>query len=207
MQNYRCLLATILLVFITCIAMAQHASIAKSKFYPATDSRIQYVGRFDWSNAQLPRFWSPGAFIRIRFKGTKCVVKLQDQELWGKNHNYLGVLLDNKIVSRLQTAGKNNEIVLADSLKNTVHTLLLCKNTESNIGYLALEGFVCDSLLVPDPLPTRKIELIGNSITCTAGSDQSLVPCGKGEWHDQHNALMGYGPLTARALNAQWVLS
>jgi hypothetical protein len=72
---------------------------------------------------------------------------------------------------------------------------------------LALEGFVCDSLLVPDPLPKRRIELIGNSITCTAGSDQSLVPCGKGEWHDQHNALMGYGPLTARALNAQWVLS
>ena len=56
-------------------------------------------------------------------------------------------------------------------------------------------------------MPQRRIEFIGNSITCGAGSDQSVVPCGKGVWHDQHNAFLSYGPVVARSLNAQWVLS
>jgi hypothetical protein len=65
----------------------------------------------------------------------------------------------------------------------------------------------CDYLVKPSPKPKRKIEFIGNSITCGASSDMSEVPCGKGVWHDQHNAYMAYGPVTARGLNAQWHLS
>jgi hypothetical protein len=40
-----------------------------------------------------------------------------------------------------------------------------------------------------------------------AGSDLSAVPCGKGVWQDQHNAYLSYGPVTARALSAQYHLS
>jgi hypothetical protein len=51
------------------------------------------------------------------------------------------------------------------------------------------------------------MEFIGNSITCGSSMDLSAIPCGKGEWYDQHNAYMSYGPLTARALGAQWQLT
>jgi len=62
--------------------------------------------------------------------------------------------------------------------------------------------------IVPlSPKPARKIEFIGNSITCGTGSDVSKVRCGEGKWHDQHNAYMAYGPLVARHFNAQWHLS
>jgi hypothetical protein len=30
------------------------------KWYTADDPRIQYMGRIDFSNPQLPRFWAPG---------------------------------------------------------------------------------------------------------------------------------------------------
>ncbi len=51
------------------------------------------------------------------------------------------------------------------------------------------------------------IEFIGNSITCGAAADPSEVPCGSGQYHDQHNAYLAYGPRVARALNANFVLS
>ncbi|MDB5262900.1 MAG: family lipase, partial [Adhaeribacter sp.] len=45
------------------------------------------------------------------------------------------------------------------------------------------------------------------SITCGAAADPSEVPCGSGQYHDQHNAYMSYGPRVARNLGANFVLS
>ncbi|HLG38748.1 MAG TPA: GDSL-type esterase/lipase family protein, partial [Chitinophagaceae bacterium] len=129
-----------------------------------------------------------------------------DEMLWGKNHNYLEVILDGRAV-RLQTKAKRDTITVSDNLSAGIHTLIICKNTEANIGYLEFVSIRCHQLVKPIPKPSRKIEFIGNSITCGAGSDLSGIPCGKGVWHDQHNAWLSYGPVTARALNARYHLS
>ena len=126
--------------------------------------------------------------------------------LWGKNHNYLEVVVDGKAI-RLQTKAKRDTIKVAENLSTGEHTLVICKNTEANIGYLELVGIRCRQLIKPLPKPVRKIEFIGNSITCGAGSDLSVIPCGKGVWQDQHNAYLSYGSITARTLNAQYHLS
>src|SRR4029077_4929292 len=65
----------------------------------------------------------------------------------------------------------------------------------------------CAKLVKPPSKRIRKIEFIGNSITCGTGSDLSEIPCGKGKWQDQHNAYMSYGAVTARTLGAQYHLS
>jgi len=174
-------------------------------FYKASAKTIQYTGRIDFSNADKPRAWSPGVYSTINFKGNAVTVVINDQELWGKNHNYLEVIVDNE-KKRIQTKYKTNYITIAQ-LSNTTHTLIICKNTESNIGYIEFAGLYCDALITPPKKPVRKIEFIGNSITCGASSDASEIPCGKGVWQDQHNAYMAYGPVTARTLNAQWHLS
>ena len=107
---------------------------------------------------------------------------------------------------RLQTKGRINEIIV-EGLSEDNHTITICKNTEAGIGYLEFAGINCKKLLELPVKPVRKIEFIGNSITCGTGMDLSEIPCGKGQWYDQHNAYMSYGPLTSRALYAQWVLS
>jgi hypothetical protein len=124
----------------------------------------------------------------------------------GKNHNYLEIVVDGKAI-RLQTSSKHDTIFVAKGLPKTAHSLLICKNTEANIGYLEFAGMLCEQLVKPAPKPVRKIEFIGNSITCGTGSDQSDIPCGKGVWHDQHNAYLSYGPTIARSLKAQWSLA
>jgi lysophospholipase L1-like esterase len=72
---------------------------------------------------------------------------------------------------------------------------------------MELAGIRCEELLQPLPKPQRKIECIGNSITCGTGSDASSIPCGQGKWQDQHNAWFSYGAVMARDLNAQFHLS
>lgn len=175
-------------------------------FYAANNSNIQYVGRIDFTNPKLPRFWQPGVYIHLNFIGKYCEVILNDEMLWGKNHNYLEIVLDGTAV-RLQTKGKTDTISVGKNLANGLHTLTICKNTEANIGYLELVGIRCEKLVKPSVKPIHKIEFIGNSITCGASSDQSEMPCGKGLWQDQHNAYMAYGPVVSRALNAQYYLS
>jgi lysophospholipase L1-like esterase len=168
---------------------------------------IQYTGRIDFSKPQLPRFWQPGVYISFRFKGKECYLLLNDEMLWGSNHNYIQLIVDGKSV-RLQTKTKNDTLSLTTYLSAAnEHNVTICKNTEANIGYMELAGIRCEQLLQLLPKPERKIECIGNSITCGTGSDASSIPCGQGKWQDQHNAWLSYGAVMARKLNAQFHLS
>jgi lysophospholipase L1-like esterase len=121
-------------------------------------------------------------------------------------HNYIEVVVDGNAV-RLKLNDKQNVIDAAKNLPAGKHTITICKNTESGIGYLEFKGIYCNKLLAPQPKPVRKIECLGNSITCGTGSDQSEIKCGQGRWEDQHNAYMSYEAITARSLNAQYHLT
>ena len=187
-------------------AEAQRGTTERNVFYSADNNLIQYTGRIDFTDPKLPRFWQPGVSIKAKFKGTECYIIVNDEILWGKNHNYLEIVIDGK-AKRLQTKTRSDTIKAAENLPYGDHTIVICKNTEANIGYLEFVGITCQKLLAPDAKPKRKIEFIGNSITCGTGADQSEIPCGKGVWQDQHNAYLSYGPATARALNAQYYLS
>ena len=186
--------------------MAQNETTKHLSFFAANHPAIQYTGRIDFSNPKLPRFWQPGVYIETRFTGTVCELIVQDEVLWGKSHNYIEIIVDGKAV-RLQTNSKRDTIQVAKNLTEGTHTLIICKNTEANIGYMELVGLRCKQLLKPISKPSRKIECIGNSITCGTGSDISEIPCGKGVWQDQHNAWLSYGAITARSLKAQFHLS
>lgn len=182
---------------------------AKSEgiFHPANHPYVQYTGRIDFSNAVKPKFWASGGYLQVKFMGTSFQLDINDEMIWGKVLNYLEIKVDDQPAYRIQLTGKENKIVLAKNLSKGTHVITICKNTEAENGYIEIVGFVCTQLLPLPPKSKRKIEFIGDSITCGAGSDESEIKCDKGNWHDQHNAWFAYGPTTARALNAQWHLS
>ena len=185
---------------------AASGPLIKSRFYGAGDARIQYTGRVDFTNPKTPRFWAPGVYLTVRFQGPSCEVELTDEMLYGTSHNYLQIIVDG-VSSRRKLTDKINKLTVAENLPNTAHVLTLCKDTEAGIGYLEFTGLRCAKLLTPPPRPARRIEFIGNSITCGMAADLSEIPCDKGQWYDQHNAYLAYGPRTARALGAEWQLT
>lgn len=197
----------ILMFILNCPFIAGQTGTEKPKLYKADNPDIQYTGRIDFSNPEKPKFWASGVYIKAKFKGSFCKIIFTDEVLWGKEHNIFDVIIDERSPLRIRSFGKENSVVVAQNIPGNEHTITIVKDTEAKQGYTEFIGFVCDSLLPLPPKPERKIEFIGNSITCGFGNDQSGLKCGEGEWYDHHTADLSYGPLTARALNAQYHLS
>ena len=174
--------------------------------FTANDPQIMYVGRVDDSHLGIARYWQPGVYFQLKFKGQKCELMFNDEMLWGKNRNYIQIIVDG-IESRIQLKGQKDTIEVSGSGGSGWHNLTVVKNTEANIGYLEFSGLRAEAIAEPESLPARKIEFIGNSITCGMGSDKSEIPCNERDWYDQHNAWLSYGSIAARSLNAQFHLS
>ncbi len=204
MKCFIYLLAALLINTSIAKASNKHADL---KFFKADNSNIQYYGRIDFADKTKPRIWAPGVYIKAKFKGAYCEAIINDEALGGNNHNYLEIVIDNNAPYRIQITQKNNVVKVPVGLSAGEHTILICKDTESNIGYIDFIGFRCEALLSLPAKPKRKIEYFGDSITSGAGMDQSVIACDKGQWYDQHNAYMTYGARTSRNLDAQWQLT
>ncbi|MFT3682654.1 MAG: SGNH/GDSL hydrolase family protein [Ferruginibacter sp.] len=178
----------------------------KNNFYGAGDEKFAYMGRIDFSEKQKPKMWATATQVSFAFKGTSCSAIIIDEQLYGTYHNYLNIIVDG-VNKRIKLKAKTDTIMVADNLPDGIHTVVICKSTEAGIGYIQFEGVFCETLLPHPPLPKRKIESYGDSITSAMASDTTGIGCGKGEWYDQTNGYFSYAAITARNLNAQYQLT
>ena len=176
------------------------------KVYQPNHPFIQYSGRIDFSDPQKPKLSGSASLVRFKFKGASCAIALQDEGMWDQ-HNYLSFVVDGQYLGRVRIEGAMPDCPVTQDLKDTIHTVQIYKATESKNGWVELLGITCGKLLDPGPKPIRRVEFLGNSITCAMGVDTTDFPCGSGEWYDQHNAYFSYGRIIADSLNAEFVLS
>jgi lysophospholipase L1-like esterase len=109
---------------------------------------------------------------------------------------------------RIKLKGKVNRLSLFSGKQATKHHVLICKNTESAIGYIKIRGIQCKELVRLKKKRKKLVfEFIGDSITCGNGADSSSCSFGKGTWYDYHNAYFSYGASLAREFEADWILS
>ncbi|QIX60119.1 SGNH/GDSL hydrolase family protein [Hymenobacter sp. BT18] len=169
---------------------------------PAT--ALKPYGRF-WINKEMQlELISSAAHFGFRFEGREC--KVFASLPGGQDHNYLQYALDGVYQKRLKV-GKTTTPLVITAANAGKHTVWIYKATEAHTGPIAIEKILGENLhTLPNPTAPL-LEFIGNSITCGAASDASEVPCGTGQYHDQHNAYQAYGPRVARALNANFLLS
>lgn len=166
-----------------------------------------YSGRVDISSAQNPKLSGPASSLEFNFTGNSISLNLKNNPFQGY-YNYISVEVDGEYLGRYKV--DNNEFkTLSFEAKNKskkIHTIKIYKATEAAMGEVVIDTSEINAIPF---LPTdkKKIEFIGDSITCGFGNDESGLPCGQGQWFDQHNAYWAYGPIVSRALDADFLLS
>jgi len=202
------LLPAALLITIGCASARapEAAVVARAPVYAASDARVRVMGRHRVAGDTVV-FGASGVTFFIRFRGTTLDVDLERVSPDTANHDWFTVVVDGGEPSRFRTGTLTRRYPLARGLTNGVHMVALSKATEGQNGHDHLVAIHADELLQADPLPARRIEFIGNSITAGYGLDSRPVPCKQGTWYDESHAWLAYGPRVARQVNAQWMLS
>lgn len=168
---------------------------------PADNPYIQYYGRWDMSGSLNPTHSWPGIFICAKFSGTSIGIRMQDSV------NYYDVYIDGKFHSVFHSAeAGEEEYILADSLRDTIHTFRFSQRNIS-FGVYTFSGLLLDdgAKLYPlPPKPERKIEFIGDSYTAAEGNEAKQLEM---EWKAKFPVTdidKGFASIIARHFHAQY---
>ena len=170
---------------------------------PAT--AFQAFGRYFIDDQQNLELISSAVHFGFSFEGKECQLYATLNN--SNSHNYLQYELDGVYQKRIRIDGSSSAPIIITASTEGRHAIWIYKATEAHTGPIFIQKITGQNLkLIPNP-PAPLIEFIGNSITCGAAADPSEVACGKGAYHDQHNAYYAYGPRVARTLGANFILS
>lgn len=167
----------------------------------AADPHIQYVGRVNFNHPESPLFTYPGVQIKAVFSGTSLRMIAKPKS------GYFMAQIDGAAPFKVAFTGEKDSVVtLATALPRGQHTVELMYAIEGYQRRPEFRGFLLDEgcrLADAPALPERKIEFIGNSITCGYGVESSDP---NEHFSDEtENHYYTYAAITARNLKAQHV--
>jgi len=165
------------------------------------DLGVRFVGRVDGCDSRGVRFaWSGTGFVG-KFKGTGVRVHLFDTQ------NQYSVVIDGSPMPTLKTTAGDNTYPLASGLTDSEHAFEMYRRTEASFGVTIVMSIEIDKndagdarLLTPPAAPSRRLEVIGDSISCGYG-DEGVMPCSFSA--DTENHTLSYGSVLARTLGAE----
>ncbi|MCM1056540.1 MAG: electron transporter RnfD [Firmicutes bacterium] len=178
---------------------------------------LTYSGRIDFEDGQAPVFVYAGSYVSIRFTGSCIGVIISNQRSYGSN--YVGYILDGVqgkfLLDKEEQegdassgqAGWRQGYCLGRDLAAGEHELLLFKRMDA-CHYFTFHGFELEDgsrVLPPAPLPTRRIEVFGDSVSCGEVSEAVEYVGKEDPEHDGEfsNSWYSYSWMTARRLNAE----
>jgi len=175
--------------------------------YGADDAHIRYSGRIDFSDPKMPKFSASATTITAKFRGVACTAMLKDENRYGVR-NYFDAIVDGGPPTKFAALASQTEYPVASNLSNGEHTITLVKRTEAAIGFAQFLGFkFAGEILAPPAAPTRRIEILGDSITCGSGDEaaNNSAQCLEDGWGQPYqSSYLSYGPVLARSLGAEY---
>ncbi|TDO71477.1 GDSL-like lipase/acylhydrolase family protein [Flavobacterium chryseum] len=176
-----------------------------SKAQNKTD-KFLYEGRIEKLQNNAVVLIGTASSVSFNFIGNKCAISLQSVDSW-EHHNYVSLVLDGKYIGKLRIEkGAVQSFPIKVTSNKKVHNLTIYKTTEAHSGGIFFYGTTAKLTSISSK-KKKKIEFIGDSITCGAASDPSDVPCDKGEYFDHHNGYYAYGPILSRKIDVDYLMS
>ncbi|MDO1446543.1 GDSL-type esterase/lipase family protein [Rhodocytophaga aerolata] len=191
----------VLFCFVWINGFTQSTSVRPANQVKAT--QLKPFGRYIFNASQELELISSAAQVGFRFEGRECKLYVTTPS----GHNYLQYELDGVYQKRIRIDSQGKEPIVITASSSGKHTIWLYKATEAHTGPVIIRQVEADNIQPVERPAAPLIEFIGNSITCGAAADPSEVPCGTGQYHDQHNAYKAYGPRLARMLGVNYMLS
>ena len=167
-------------------------------FVKATDPGFAYVGRTSNAIAEAITWTYPGVQIHANFSGTSVSMKTNE------DCGFFMVEIDDQEPRKVQSMKGTNITVLGKDLTAGPHRLTLTYIIEGHDKKPVFYGLILDdgcTLLERPTLPTRKIEFIGNSITCGYGIEGNNTE--KKFYYRLQNFYYTYAAIASRNLQAQ----
>jgi len=169
--------------------------------FRASSPLIQYEGRYESLNDTSVALIGSGSVVEMNIVGDTCTLFLSNGV---QDHSYVALEVNQEYKGRYLVDGSPIRIKLHSSDTSNVK---IYKATEASTGDVIFNKVSAKNLIKVTHVNKPLIEFIGNSITCGMGAQTEEIPCDTGEWYDQHNAYLAYGPRAARALNTDFRLS
>lgn len=198
------LVAAAALALIFCAPLlAQTDTTALSKEVSPADPDISYIGRFDRTDPAGPRCAWSASTIRLKFSGTALNIRMSGRKGEKGWYDLWDVFVDGKRSPVIEITEGQTLYPVARGLPDGEHAVELVKRTEFNVGSTQILGFELDPgarLLSPPPAASRRIEVIGDSISCGYGIE---APTKEEKFTPQReNADSAWWALAARQLDA-----
>lgn len=166
----------------------------------ADDPLLRYVGRFDTRDAAGPRCAWSASEVRIRFQGTAFQARIREE-----GQDFWQTVIDGRPGAVLELLPGEQVYAIASGLAAGEHQVELVKATEGAVGVTQFTGFQLSEggKLLPVPARPRRLEVIGDSISCGYGNMASSP-------HEPfsprtENAYYTYGAIAARKLQADYL--
>ncbi|HNY32505.1 MAG TPA: GDSL-type esterase/lipase family protein [Fibrobacteria bacterium] len=172
--------------------------VSSAKTVPPSDPRIAYTGRVEFSRpAQAVLSWS-GTSFAVRFRGTGLAAKFRGVK------SLYNVVVDGVERDPVDLGHQPGERLhpIVSGLKPGLHEVVVTKRTEPVVGIDTLLSLRVEGRLEKASVqPKRRIQFIGNSITCGYGNLDSLKEHPFN--HHTEDFTRTYAAIVARELGAQ----
>ena len=175
------------------------------KRHELTDPAITYFGRHEWQGKTPVQTW-PGSGLRFRTNATEILLELDDK----KGLNFYNIFIDQNYskpqIVDLEEGLQVIKIDLPAKTEDDNESVLveLFRRTEGQEGETLIKALLTNrsaQLYKAPPLPERRIEIYGDSITTGLGN--AAPPNDPDDQKKDVNNFMAYGSIAARALDAQ----
>ena len=192
------------LIVVGLMISCNNAEVKETPVFNADNSAYTYSGRTEVLNDSIRTLISPAAGVTFRTEADSINLLIGTQS---DAHNYISIEINGEYYDRFRIEADSINHISIGLPSGTANEVGVFKATEASNGAILFYGAEAEDIASLEDNANFSIEFIGDSITCGMSADMEDFPCGEGVWYDQHNAYLAYGPRSARALNADFMLS